>query len=411
MAASPSKFQKLARTHALMMGGDSAMVIALADSFFFDVDPNGARTKVLLFLVVSFAPFLLVAPFVGPVIDRVRGGRRMIVQGVALARVITQLLMVYFADGWMLFPLVFVALVLQKTYFVSRSALVPSVVRDDAELVEANSKLGLIAGVAGAVAVLPAGLLQVTLGSEATFAYGAVVFAAAFAASLQLAPELAPQALSPGATPTRPGRSFHSPAIELGAAGMMILRAGVGFMLFHTAFWFRSADNGDVLLGTSVALGSVGIFIGNTVGPRLRRVLHEERMLALALALSGIAGVVAALIGGPTAGIAVALVVNLSAALGRLAFDSMLQRDGPAANRGQAFALFETRFQLAWVAAAVVPVLFDLPGRAGLFLVGAVAASAVVNYLAGTRGAGGVEPDPASLPGWSPVGRRPGPAS
>ena len=95
--------------------------------------------------------------------------------------------------------------------------------------------------------------------------------------------------------------------------------------------------------------------------------------------------IVAALIGGAAAGITVALVVNLSAALGRLAFDSMLQRDGPAANRGQAFALFETRFQLAWVAAAVVPVLFDLPGRAGLFLVGAVAVSAVINYLAGTR--------------------------
>lgn len=394
-----------------MMGGDSAMVVALADSFFFDVDPNGARTKVLLFLLVSFAPFLLVAPFVGPAIDRVRGGRRMIVQGVAIARVATQLLMVYFADGWMLFPLVFVALVLQKTYFVSRSALVPSVVRDDAELVEANSKLGLIAGVAGAVAVLPAGLLQVTAGSEATFAYGAVVFAAAFAASLQLAPELAPQTVSPGATPTRPGRSFHSPAIELGAAGMMILRAGVGFMLFHTAFWFRSADNGDVLLGVSVALGSVGIFIGNTVGPRLRRMLHEERMLALALGLSGTAGVIAALVGGPPAGIAVALVVNLSAALGRLAFDSMLQRDGPAANRGQAFALFETRFQLAWVAAAVVPVLFDLPGRAGLFLVGAVAASAVFNYLAGSRGAREATAAPDALGALPSAGRRPGPAT
>ena len=48
-----------------------------------------------------------------------------------------------------LFPLVFVALVLQKTYVVSKSALVPSVVRIETELVEANSKLGLIAGVAG----------------------------------------------------------------------------------------------------------------------------------------------------------------------------------------------------------------------------------------------------------------------
>ena len=192
MSATPttgSRFQKLALTHALMMGGDAAMVVALADSFFFDVDPNGARSKVLAFLLVSFAPFLLVAPFVGPAIDRVRGGRRMIVRIVALARVGTQILMMRFADGFGLFPLVFVALVLQKTYFVSKSAIVPSVVRNDAELVEANSKLGLIAGVAGAAAVAPAGVLQLALGTAATFAYGAIVFAAAFVTSLQLPPD------------------------------------------------------------------------------------------------------------------------------------------------------------------------------------------------------------------------------
>ena len=62
-----------------MMGGEAAMVVALADSFFFDVDPSGARSKVLAFLLVSFTPFLVVAPFIGPVIDRVRGGRRFVV--------------------------------------------------------------------------------------------------------------------------------------------------------------------------------------------------------------------------------------------------------------------------------------------------------------------------------------------
>ena len=57
-----------------------------------------------------------------------------------------------------LFPLVFAALVLQKTYLVSKQALVPSVVRTEADLVEANSKLGVIAGLTGFVArgVIPA---------------------------------------------------------------------------------------------------------------------------------------------------------------------------------------------------------------------------------------------------------------
>ena len=116
------------------------MVVALADSFFFDVDPNGARSKVLGFLLVSFLPFLLVAPMIGPLIDRVRGGRRLIVQVVAAARIVLQLLMIQFIDDIALFPLVFVALVLQKTYLVSKSALVPAVVRSETELVEAISR-------------------------------------------------------------------------------------------------------------------------------------------------------------------------------------------------------------------------------------------------------------------------------
>ena len=166
IAAPHSKFQQLAFTHAAMIAGEAAMVVALADSFFFDVDPNGARSKVLGFLLVSFAPFLLVAPMIGPAIDRVRGGRRFIVQLVATARIVIQLLMIRFVDDIALFPLVFVALVMQKTYTVSKSALVPAVVRTDRELVEANSKLGLLAGLAGALAVMPAAALQYTVGCD-----------------------------------------------------------------------------------------------------------------------------------------------------------------------------------------------------------------------------------------------------
>ena len=42
-------------------GVEPEMIVALADSFFFDVDPNGARSRVLGFLLISFAPFLLIA--------------------------------------------------------------------------------------------------------------------------------------------------------------------------------------------------------------------------------------------------------------------------------------------------------------------------------------------------------------
>ena len=157
-----SKFRRLSITHAAMMGGDAAMLVALADSLFLSIDPNAARSRVLLFLLISVAPFLFIAPIIGPAIDRAAGGRRMVIQIVAAARVVLAVLMAMSIDELTLFPLVFAALVLQKTYLVSKQALVPSVVRTEADLVEANSKLGVIAGLTGFVAVIPAALLQVS---------------------------------------------------------------------------------------------------------------------------------------------------------------------------------------------------------------------------------------------------------
>jgi hypothetical protein len=380
--AERSKFQQLAFTHAAMLGGEAAMVVALADSFFFDVDPNGARSKVLGFLLVSFAPFLLIAPLIGPAIDRVRGGRRLIVQGVAATRIVLQLLMVQFADEIVLFPLVFVALVLQKTYTVSKSALVPAVVRSERELVEANSKLGVIAGLSGAVAVVPAAVLQLVVGTPATLLYGAALFVVALTMALSLPKELvvapdSPSAATPAATTT---------GLQLAWVAMLVLRAAAGFMLFHLAFLFRGQPDEKALIGAAVGLSSLGTMIGNAIAPRLRRSLHEERMLTVALALPAAAGLVAAVLGGARMGIAVAVVVNFAAAVGRLSFESIVQRDGPATNRGQAFARFETRFQLGWVVAAVLPVLLEMPGSVGYLLVGTVAGAAVVNYRAGIAG-------------------------
>src|SRR5688572_1128254 len=365
-----------------MMGGEAAMIVALADSFFFDVDPSGARSKVLAFLLVSFTPFLVVAPFIGPVIDRVRGGRRFVVQAVAAARIVAQLLMIRFSDDTPLFGLVFVALVLQKTYQVSKSALVPAVVRTDRELVEANSKLGLIAGLAGVVAVLPAALLQAVIGSAATLAYSAALFVVALVSSLRLPRELA---LRPDA-PSAASREALTPSVQLAWAAMVILRAASGFMLFLLAFEFRGRDDGgNVLLGAAILLSSLGTMAGNALAPTIRRSLHEERMVGLALGLPALAGLAAAATGGDRAGIALAFVVGFSAALCRLSFESIVQRDGPAANRGQAFARFETQFQFGWVVAAVLPVLLPMPGRVGYLMVGAVMVAALVSYITGVR--------------------------
>ena len=108
-------------------------------------------------------------------------------------------------------------------------------------------------------------------------------------------------------------------------------------------------------------------------------------MLAGSLALAAVGGLLAAFLGGVGAGVLIAVAVNFSAAVGKLAFESIVQRDAPQANRGRAFARFETRFQLAWVVAGVIPVLIVIPGWAGFLVVGIVMGLALLNYVAGNR--------------------------
>jgi MFS family permease len=369
-----SKFTRLAITHALMMAGDAAMVVALADSFFFSVELDAARTQVLLFLAISFAPFLIVAPLIGPLIDRVAGGRRLVIALVAAIRFFLLLLMASYVDTIALFPLVFGSLVLQKTYAVSKSALVPSTVRSETELVEANSKLGLLSGLTGAVAVVPAAILLKTVGSPGALIYGSLLFAAAFVSALRLAPEV----VAANAADDEEVVELQSPSLRLGSITMTVLRANVGFTFFHLAFWLRTFDDGTLLFGAAVGASALAAMMGNAIAPRVRRMMREETMLSAALIISAVGGIGLAAIGTPLAGVALAAVVNFAAALGRLAFESIVQRDAPEANQGRAFATFETRFQFAWAAAAFLAVAIQAPGAVGLLVVGVVAAAALV---------------------------------
>ena len=147
-----SPFARLARAHAFTSVGDALVTIALAGSLFFDIDPNSARWKVFLYLGLTVAPLALVAPFIGPALDRSHGGRRWMVVGVNTVRVFVCLLLIKDINSLVLFPEAFVVLAMGKAYAVALRALVPTVVRNDEELVEANSKLQLLSGLAAPAA-------------------------------------------------------------------------------------------------------------------------------------------------------------------------------------------------------------------------------------------------------------------
>ncbi len=376
-----SRFQSLAITHAVMTAGEASMVLALADSFFFDVDLDAARSRLLAFLLVGFAPFLMVNAKLGPMIDRLRGGRRAMVVGLAISRVGVQIGMIFTADGIALFPFVFAALVLQKTYAVTKQAIVPSVVRNASDLVEANSKLGRIATLTGAFAVVPAAGIQQLLGTGATLFYGAVFFVAAAVLATRL-----PRAhANRSASEPLAERGVKSSDVHVGWIAMTVLRFAQGFTLFQVALWFRSSAASPLWLAAAVGLGALAPFVGNTVGPWLRQKTEVEKMLAAAIALPAIAAGGAVFVGGYMVGVVLSVVVNFSGSIGRLAFESIVQRDVAERSRAATFAWFETRFQFGWVAGAAVPILVEMSGTVGIAYLAAVLVAALVSYVAGAR--------------------------
>ncbi|MGF1596248.1 MAG: MFS transporter [Acidimicrobiales bacterium] len=416
-AVKVTPFIRLARTHALSVGGDALLAVALADSLFFNVDPNDARWKVAAYLVLTLAPFAFVAPLLGPLMDRLSGGHRYMIIASAAVRAVLMFALVRYVQGPLLFPLAFSMLVMGKTYAVAKSALVPTTVRDQEGLVRANSRLSVLAGMASAAVGIPGVALLRIGGSPLVLTFGTALFvlAALFASripSVKVAP-----------LPPEPEEKaeLRSAGIVLAASAMGYLRGVGGFITLLLAFELRGGiDPGPTAAGVELGhrvreglglerlvltsggapawhfgVALVGVGLGGLTGalavPRLRRHFPEERLLALALfalaSLCALAALSTELAGAFLVGFGVAV----AGTAGKQSFDAIVQRDAPKANLGRSFSRFESRFQLLWVVGALIPSVLPVPARIGYVFVTVTAVFVGASYWFGRQ------PDPRTL--------------
>jgi len=374
------------------------VTLALAGSLFFSISPHAARSRVALYLLLTMAPFAVVAPLLGPILDRSRSGRRMVVVLSLVGRAVVCLLMARHLHSLLLFPEAFVVLVLSKSYLVTKAALVPATVDDDRELVRANARLAVLAAIAGFVAAGPGALIlkQSFLGAPWVLRLASLVFVIAAAAAVRLAraPVDRPPAPTAGET-----AALKTHGIRLGATSIAVLRGAVGFLTFLLAFAFRRAHAPSWWFGVAVGASLAGTLVGAALAPRVRRLVSEERMITFSLASVALAAAIGARFGNRAAASALAGVLGFAASAGKLAFDSIVQRDAPDAARGRTFARFETRFQLVWVAAALVPVAVPVPTRVGMIILAVATAAATVFYVVSRRGySASPSPSPSASP-------------
>ena len=379
-----SPFSRLATAHCLAVGGDTLVTMALAGSLFFSISPSAAQGRVAAYLLLTMAPFAVVAPVLGPALDRSRGGRRTMMILSAASRSAVCLSMANHLQSAWIFPEAFALLVLSKAQMVTKSALVPSTVVSDTELVEANSRLAVLSVVAGFVAAVPGvAVLKIGfLGGDWVLRLAAVAFVAAAVASARIArPAKAKEPIDDSAHAAAEKAELHSPTILLSASSMAVLRAVVGFMTFLVAFAFRRGGAPPWWFGVVLATSLTGNFVGAAIAPWLRKHLREERILLGAMALVTVVAFVCARVGGLGAIATLGGALGLAAAAGKLAFDSIVQRDAPDAVRGRTFARFETRFQLVWVLGAAAPVVVHLSATLGMDLIAAACAASFTAYV------------------------------
>ena len=411
-----SPFGRLARTHAFNAAGDGALALALAGSIFFSIDPSDARWRVALYLVCTVAPFAVVTPLIGPALDRVKGGRRAMVIGALIGRAIIALLLIGHADTLWLFPEAFGLLILQKAYGIAKSALVPRLVDDQNELVEANSKLALVSGISGAIGAGVGGLFALFGGPG----WSAGVACAIYAVGALNARRLPKIAVAESPIAAEEKAELRSRGITLAATAMAALRASVGFVTFLLAFELRGGEDGidtsgfgamagaatglindlpvlDITgipgapvwhFGLVAAAAGASALAGARQAPRLRELYPEENILLGVLVIAFAAALVAAWAGDLFGAVLIAAAIGMAAATGKLVFDAIVQRDAPAANWGRSFARFEARFQLSWAVGAFIPAVAPLAGRSSIgYLVVAVGVSlAGFWYFFGSRG-------------------------
>ena len=177
----------LIETTAVSGAADAFVTIALAGTIFFSTSVDQARGRVVLFLIITMAPFAVLAPFIGPALDRIQQGRRFVLAGTMLARgLLCYAMSANVADSVTLLPAAFGILVLQKAGGVVKASVTPRLLPAEITLVKANARSGLISLAASTVAAVLAAGVQFAGGAAWTLRVGTLIYLAAMVLALRL---------------------------------------------------------------------------------------------------------------------------------------------------------------------------------------------------------------------------------
>ncbi|MBM6406122.1 MFS transporter [Phycicoccus sp. CSK15P-2] len=390
--AADTGLARLTELHAVNVAGDAAVTVSLAGTVFA-MPTDEARGRVALFLLLTMAPFVVLAPLIGPLLDRFRHGRRwalgttLAVRGFlawVLATAVVE------ESAW-LFPAALGCLVGSRSYAVARAAAVPRLLPADITLVTANSRLN-IAGIIGMA--LGGGIAGAAsgVGPEWSLRVAFVVFVVATVLSIRLPARVdssvgevdvdgTPVHREPIDEPERGARRMR--ALPVPVRYVLWLTTGArmlsGFLTLFLMFLMREAPlngwSGPFVLGVVIGAAGVGNAVGSLVGNR-KHTPDPALMATVVAAVAVVATVLAAALYSLWALVLLGLAAGVYGQLGKLCLDALVQRDVPDRTRARVFSWSETILQAFWVVGGSIGILVPLEPTLGFTVVTVVVLAA-----------------------------------
>jgi hypothetical protein len=366
--AGRSGLSSLTYTAMMDYAASAAIAVALANTLFFAAATAESRTNVALYLLITVAPFAVVAPVIGPLLDRLQHGRRVAMSLSFAGRALLLIVMATHLDDWLLYPAALGFMVLAKSFGVLAAAVAPRLLPPQITLVKVNSRLtmfGMIAaGVSGALAAGVAALA----GSAGALVFTAVICLAGAALCLRIPSWVevtegeVPASL--GAENTGTAARHRQPMgrqVVVALWGNGTARVLTGFLTLFVAFAVKAQTEGSpgrqvLLLGVVGVAAGAGSFLGNAVGARMHFGRPDQAILSC-MAAGLTMAVLAALVPGIAVAAVTALVAATGSAIAKVCLDAVIQRGVPEASRASAFGRSETVLQIAWVLGGTLGVL------------------------------------------------------
>jgi predicted MFS family arabinose efflux permease len=377
--AGPPAIRRLTITHAVDDFADALITLSLIGSLFFSVSLEASRSRILLYLLLTALPLAVVAQVVGPALDRIRAGSRVVMIISHIARAVFGLLLASSLLSLAFYPLVFGILLSRKAYALAKTAMVAQLAPERTELVTASGHLARTGTIAGGIGTAVGGGLIALVGVEWLPVAAAVVFATAAV----LAGRIPAAAIEPRVESVV--IRVETPVdIRRAAPAVATIRAAEGALTFLLALSIKRGGGDEWIFVAALVAAGIGTFGGTIVSPRLHRAFSSDGIIVLTLLIPGAMSAFGVLTIGSLSIVAIALAIGLGGSVAARAMDA-LYGGVPHLMRGRVISRNELLFQLANVTGAAVAVLVYPGPRVGFAAVALVLILGGVTYASELR--------------------------